>query len=392
MKILILGAGVYQVPAIIKAKEMGLYTIVISKNITNYPGYKIADKALECDTTDINKAIKLAKKYKIDGVFTTGTDVALPALGKINDELRLCGPSYDTALLSTNKMLMKKAFKKFNVPSAEYIEVSELSQAYTAAESIGYPVVVKAINSSGARGISVAKNKNQLLKSWEFSKKHSKPNDVILIEEFLEGYEFGAQAFVYDGKVQLACPHNDTVTPPPISTPIGHSYPFSKEIEGIMNFIDSGVRSLKIDNSAVNIDLIKTKKGMYFLEIGARMGATCLPMLTHNFTGVDVTVECIKMSIGETPSFIQTSQQPTAGLLLQASKTGVIKEMLIPPDINRDKNVAYFSLDVKVGNKVNKFTIRPDRIGEIVTYGKTAELAEKYAENYAKKIKFRVCQ
>jgi len=66
--------------------------------------------------------------------------------------------------------------------------------------------------------------------------------------------------------------------------------------------------------------------------------------------------------------------------------------MLIPPDINRDKNVAYFSLDVKVGNKVNKFTIGPDRIGEIVTYGKTAELAEKYAENYAKKIKFRVCQ
>ena len=44
-KILILGAGIYQVPLIKKAKEMGLYTIVASIP-GNYPGFSYADKVV----------------------------------------------------------------------------------------------------------------------------------------------------------------------------------------------------------------------------------------------------------------------------------------------------------------------------------------------------------
>ena len=42
-KILILGAGIYQVPLIKTAKRMGLYTIVASIP-GNYPGFELADK------------------------------------------------------------------------------------------------------------------------------------------------------------------------------------------------------------------------------------------------------------------------------------------------------------------------------------------------------------
>ena len=40
-KVMILGAGIYQVPLIKKAKEMGLHTIVVSIP-GNYPGFEIA--------------------------------------------------------------------------------------------------------------------------------------------------------------------------------------------------------------------------------------------------------------------------------------------------------------------------------------------------------------
>ena len=92
--ILILGAGVYQVPAIEKAKQLGFKTIVLSYDVENYPGSTIADIALDIDTKDITNVVKVAKEYGVQGVFTTGTDVALPALGKVNDELGLIGPSY----------------------------------------------------------------------------------------------------------------------------------------------------------------------------------------------------------------------------------------------------------------------------------------------------------
>ena len=44
-KIMILGAGIYQVPLILKAKEMGLYTLVVSYP-GPYPGFALADECL----------------------------------------------------------------------------------------------------------------------------------------------------------------------------------------------------------------------------------------------------------------------------------------------------------------------------------------------------------
>ena len=50
-KLMILGAGIYQVPLIKKAKEMGLETLVVSIK-GNYPGIALADSFYEIDTRD----------------------------------------------------------------------------------------------------------------------------------------------------------------------------------------------------------------------------------------------------------------------------------------------------------------------------------------------------
>ena len=50
-KLMILGAGIYQVPLIKKAKEMGLETLVVSIK-GNYPGIALEDSFYEIDTRD----------------------------------------------------------------------------------------------------------------------------------------------------------------------------------------------------------------------------------------------------------------------------------------------------------------------------------------------------
>ena len=50
-KIMILGASVYQVPLILTARKMGLYTIVASIP-GGYPGFALADKVYEINTVD----------------------------------------------------------------------------------------------------------------------------------------------------------------------------------------------------------------------------------------------------------------------------------------------------------------------------------------------------
>ena len=73
-KILILGAGVYQVPLIRKAKELGYYVVVMSIR-GNYPGFAYADKVYYVDTTDKVQALKIARAEDVSAVCTTGTDV-----------------------------------------------------------------------------------------------------------------------------------------------------------------------------------------------------------------------------------------------------------------------------------------------------------------------------
>ena len=68
-KLLILGAGIYQVPLIKTAKAMGIQTIVASIP-GNYPGFEIADKVYYKNTTDYKKILEIAKEEGIDGYET----------------------------------------------------------------------------------------------------------------------------------------------------------------------------------------------------------------------------------------------------------------------------------------------------------------------------------
>ena len=65
-KIMILGAGIYQVPLIRTARRMGLYTIVVSIP-GDYPGFALADKIYELNTRDKEAILAAAEKEQIDG-------------------------------------------------------------------------------------------------------------------------------------------------------------------------------------------------------------------------------------------------------------------------------------------------------------------------------------
>ena len=63
-KLMILGAGIYQVQLIRTAKEMGLYTIVVSIP-GHYPGFELADKVYYENTVDLKKFLKLPEKKRL---------------------------------------------------------------------------------------------------------------------------------------------------------------------------------------------------------------------------------------------------------------------------------------------------------------------------------------
>ena len=188
-KIMILGAGIYQVPLIRTARRMGLYTIVVSIP-GDYPGFALADRIYELNTRDKEAILAAAEKEQIDGICTSGTDVAVSTIGYVCEKMHLSGIPYEAAEILTDKAKMKDAFRQGGVSAADGMRVRSAEEAQKAAEQLGYPVVVKRVDSSGSRGITVVEHSGQIEEAYENARNGS-ARDYVLVEKFLRGTEIG---------------------------------------------------------------------------------------------------------------------------------------------------------------------------------------------------------
>jgi len=365
-KILILGAGVYQLPLIKKSKQMGLKTIVVSRK-GNYPGFKISDKNYFIDTIDSDAVLKVALKENILGICTSGTDVPLFTLGTVAEEMGLPGISKEAAALSTNKLLMKEAFLKKGVRSSTFVLIKNINiDDVMKIKSLNFPIIFKVVDSSGSRGIIKVEDEAEIKKALKIVIKNTKLG-YFIAEEFLKGMELGAQAFVFNGEVKFILPHGDFVFKGDTGVPVGHFVPLKLKEEvltDLKNQIKMAITALKLTNCAINADFILRKNRVYVLEIGARAGATCLPEMVSIYYGIDYYREIIKASLGKKPHFSDKTAQPNASILLYSEKSGIIKELR--NDNIEDERIIEIKFDYIPGQKINKFRVGPDRVGHVI--------------------------
>ena len=378
-KILILGAGIYQVPLIKVAKKLGIYTIVASIP-GNYPGFELADKVYYENTTDYRKILSIARREKIDGIVTAGTDVAVITIGKVCDALGLKGLSAEAAELATDKLLMKQCYEKYGVRSAKFRRVTFDDPNYANIISdLRLPVMFKSVDSSGSRGIIKVNSEDEFESARNYVLENTR-SDYFVVEEYIEGEEFGAQAFVQDGKLEFILPHGDYVFKGDTGVPVGHFAPYNLDpaiLEDAREQLIAATRAMQLDNCAINADFILSEGKTFVLEIGGRSGATCLAELVSIYYGFDYYEKIVRMAIGEKVSFdidVKSTDQdgvPNASMLLMSDKDGVIKSQTNNNAPNPD--IYEIEFDYKPGDEVHKFKVGPHRIGHVITKGKSLD-------------------
>jgi len=389
-KILILGAGVYQVPLIKKAKAMELFTIVASIN-GNYPGFRYADKVYFEDTTDVEAIFNIAKTEKIDGICASGTDVALSSLGKVCDEMNLKGISYKAACFSNDKLRMKEAFLTNNVRTALFEKASNLEEAHKIFDKLKKPLLFKTVDSSGSRGIIAVNNKAQIKSALNKIKTVSKKN-YFIIEEFIEGIEFGAQALIDEEEIIFVLPHGDKVFQGDTGVPIGHYAPYElseKIITDIKEQLSKSIQALEFNNCAINADFILKDNKAYLLEIGARAGATCLPELVATYYGIDYYKMIIELALGVKTKFNPEKPTPCAAELIISNKNGIIRDKIIDVQEFKDK-IIDLVMDYEIGDRVNRFNVGVDRLGHVIIKDSSLASALEILESINHRIKIVV--
>ena len=87
-RLLIVGASVLQLPAILKAKKMGLYVGVADYN-PQAVGVPYADKFYNASTMDEDAILCAAQEFKPDGIMTLATDMPMRGVAKASERLGL---------------------------------------------------------------------------------------------------------------------------------------------------------------------------------------------------------------------------------------------------------------------------------------------------------------
>ncbi len=363
-KIVILGAGVYQLPLIKRAKKMGHYVIVVSKK-GKYPGFLYADKVYYIDTTDIEGIYKIAKEEQIDAITTLGTDVAVRTLGVVNERMGLSGILQKSATLSTDKKLMKETFLKNNIKTAPFKTVFSLQEAYKAYDLLNKPLAIKPVDNSGSRGITKVSKKEDLEKAYHHALTNSK-KEYVIVEEYIEGRKLSVEAAVIDKRLVFFLPNGNILYQGKIDIPIGHFVPaaissstVSKIEAELLKLIDA----LEIDNSALNVDLVLHDEEVHIIEAGARAGGTNLADLVSTAYDVNYYDFILNLALGEAKPFANEISSNCAVEVMVSESNGYLKRCSLETD---DRRVVSFACDYKIDEYVKKFETGADRIGHIV--------------------------
>lgn len=205
-----------------KAQEMGLYTIVADYYpVEKSPAKAIADKAIEVSVTDVDAVLLVIKEEQVDGVFVGFNDMLLPYYADICAKAGL--PCYGTkeqfeTLIAKDKY--KALCRQFGVPTIPEYSIDD--------DDIHYPVLVKPVDSSGSRGITICHNRQELEEAVKTGKQASKTGKV-LIERYMDGREVTVFWTFQNGNYYLSAlgnrhvKHNQGIDVIPL--PVGYTFP-----------------------------------------------------------------------------------------------------------------------------------------------------------------------
>ena len=304
-KILLLGGSAQQVIAIEKAKELGMYTIVCDYLIDN-PGQYVADKFYLASTTDKELILKIAKEEKIDGIVAYASDPAAPTAAYVAEKMNLPGNPYKSVEILCNKDKFRKFLGEngFNTPKSKgYSNIEDASNDIKNDE-FEFPIIIKPVDSSGSKGISVLHDKSKLKKSIEYALSFSRCKKII-VEKFIEKkheYLVGGDLFIKDGKIVLwgllNCHRDSNVNK---LVPVGKSYPLridEFDEKNVKNTLQKLVDELHIKSGAMNVELIIDKNDkVWLVDVGPRNGGNMIPDLLGYIFNVDVVEMTIKAAM-----------------------------------------------------------------------------------------------
>jgi len=386
--LLVVGGGIEAVPGLERAKQMGLH-LVVSDRDPEAPGFAAADDRLLASTYDIQATVAAARRYhrevrRFDGVMCIASDIPR-TVAAVAADLGLPGISEESARLSSDKFDMKLKFRRDGVPVPWFSLVESAARLREIVMSRGFPLVIKPVDSRGARGVlRLTGAAVDLNWAYEFSASQS-PSGRVMVEEFLDGPQISTESIVLEGVAYTPglADRNyeflDRFAPHIIEN--GGDLPTrlsAEEQQSMRDLIQRAAASMGVCNGVVKGDVVFHEGKPFIIELATRLsgGYFC----THEIplsTGVDFVGCAIRLALGE---------QVRADELVPRFERYISQRYLFPSPgrvvgiagaqrASEQPGVVFCQVRLKVGDIVGPVNSHPARAGLVMATGESREEA-----------------
>ena len=210
IKIMLLGSGELGKEVVIEAQRLGIETIAVDSYV-NAPAHLVANKSYVVDMKNEAEVLDVIRKEKPDFILPEVEAISISALFKAEEEGFNVIPNAEAVNKTMNRKNIRVfACEELKLPASKYEFVSSIDGLKKAADSIGFPCVIKPVMSSSGHGQSIARSSDDILNSWEIAKEARGDASELIVEEFIP----------FDYEITLLTVRNETGTT--FCEPIGH--------------------------------------------------------------------------------------------------------------------------------------------------------------------------
>lgn len=359
-RLLVLGAGLYQLAGIRRAVELG-YEVITADNAPSNPGHALASSSVNVSTTDVGRVVDTAKRLRVDGVVTFASDAATESVAACVEELGLPGAGAFEIRSMSNKGVFRQIQSILGLPHPEFVVALDSKDVQEFSDRVDGEFVVKPTDSSGSRGVTLVDSTDLGdLKTAMVAALRASRSGEIITEAFIPGTEVGGDAVMTDGALTACFP---TAKYKSGFVVTGHSYPPEMPagiVDEIGRQIEIVCRALGYNDGVLNFDVMVDGDRVTIVEMSPRTGGNGIPELIERSYGYSMLTAAITFALGQVPgSPPEEGQKATGSLVIGSPRSGVVRSISTAQQV-QDRVPAVFAAAVLVS---------PGDIVERLTYG-----------------------
>ena len=308
-KVLVANRGEIAIRIFRALEELGIGSIAVYSKEDRYALFRSkADEAYPLDPDkgpvdaylDIPTIIRIAKEKKADAIHPGyGFLSEYPAFAEAcrKNDIVFIGPTVEAMNIMGDKLSAKQAAHDSNVPiiSGSDFILPDAGAAMAEADRIGYPVMLKASNGGGGRGMRIVERKEDMEEAFAKSENESKRafgESKLFLEKYLIrpkhievqilGDNYGNIVHLYDRDCSVQKNNQKVIEFAPAWT-------ISDEIrKKILDSAKRLARRVGYTNAGTMEFLVDEEENPYFIEMNPRIQVE--HTVTEMITGIDIVI------------------------------------------------------------------------------------------------------